>query len=58
MKIPGRSLFERRSNHYLRRIKLDQFAVQINSSPTGYSVFIDGNKIRIRDRTGPVHFEF
>jgi hypothetical protein len=38
--------------------KRDQFAIQINSRPTGYSMFIDGNKICIRDRTSPVHFEF
>src|SRR5439155_4052267 len=57
IEIPGCSLLERCGNHCLWRIKLDQFAIKINSRPTGYSMVIDRHKVCIGDCTSAVHFE-
>ena len=58
IEIPGSALVKRHCDHWLRRIKLNQFAVQINPGPASYPVFIDIEKVRVCDYSRPMHFEF
>jgi hypothetical protein len=58
IEVPARALLERRDDHRLRWIKLNQLAIEINPGRTKDSMFIHSKEVCIRNNTAPVHFEF
>src|SRR5262249_41498015 len=57
VEIPGGAFLEWSGDHRLRRIKLNQLAVEIDSRPANNSVVVDAQQVGIGDRARPVHFE-
>ena len=58
VEIPPGAPLKRHGDHRLRRIKFNQFAIQINPRPTKNSAFVHGKKVSVCDHAGTVHFEF
>src|SRR4030095_320663 len=57
MEVPTGALFEWSGDHRLRRIKLNQLAIEIHPSPAGNPVFVYRQQIGVGDRARPVHFK-
>src|SRR5437762_13504156 len=56
VEIPLSTLLQWDDDHRLRWIKPNEFAVQINPCPTHDSMFIHGEKVRVGNHSGAVHF--
>src|SRR5436309_8468588 len=57
VEIPASAFLKRSCDHRLRRIKLHQLAVQINPRQANNALFIYGEKVRVGNHAGSVHFE-
>src|ERR1700758_3580029 len=57
VEIPAGTLLKRDGDDRLWRSKLNQLAVQINPCPTDDSMFIHGEKVRVGNHAGAMHFE-
>ena len=58
VEVPGCAFFEWSGDHRLRRIKLDQLAVEIDSRPAKNSVVVHAQQVGVGDNARPVHFKF
>ena len=57
VEVPGSAFFEWDRDHRLRRIKLNQLAIQIDSGPASNSMVVHAQQVGVSDRARAVHFK-